>query len=75
MGGKLAMVGAGLVLIGLGAALIYFGYQEQESLRGRLTELVSGSPEDRTVLKFVGGAVCAALGLGLLGLGVKKRER
>ncbi len=53
---------AGIVLLVVGAGLGWWGYQESGSLGSQMNELVGGSPSDDVMFKYIGGAVCAAVG-------------
>ncbi|MDH4133463.1 MAG: DUF3185 family protein [Gammaproteobacteria bacterium] len=52
----------GFILIGVGAALLYMGYNASQSVGSQLRQAFSGSVSDRAMMFYVGGAVCAALG-------------
>ncbi len=54
-----------IVLIVLGAGLVFWGYQQSGSLGSQLNEVVSGSPSDNVMLFYIGGAVSFAIGLFL----------
>ena len=49
-----------LVLAGLGVA--YTGYQMSQSVGNQLSETFKGSPTDSVMIRYVGGAILAALG-------------
>lgn len=54
------------LLIG-GLLLIFFGYQESQSLTSEVDEMITGSPTDNSMWMMIGGAVVAVFGLvGLL---------
>ena len=54
------------LLIG-GLLLLYFGYQESQSLASGIDELITGSPSDNAMYMMIGGAVIATMGVvGLL---------
>jgi len=54
------------LLIG-GLLLIFFGYQESQSLASEVDEFITGSPTDSAMWMMIGGAVVAVFGLvGLL---------
>ena len=57
---------AGLVLIVVGGALLYFGYSASQSALESVTETVTGRFTDQTTLYIVGGAACAVIGVALL---------
>ena len=56
----------GLALIVVGAGLAYWGYQLSGSLTSQLTKTVSGAMPDEVMYRYIGGAVCAAVGGFLL---------
>ena len=58
------LVGIVLLIIGLGLA--YWGYQASESLGSQLSETVTGSPTDKVMMFYIGGAVSFVLGLVLI---------
>jgi uncharacterized membrane protein len=60
-----------LVLIVVGGILLYFGYNASQSALETVTETVTGRFSDETTMYLVGGAVCAAIGVGLLLFGKK----
>ncbi len=57
---------AALVLIVVGAILMYFGYSASQSAFETLTETVTGRFSDQTTMYLVGGAACAVIGVGLM---------
>ena len=52
----------GLVLVLAGIGVAYTGYQMSQSVGNQLSETLSGSPTDSVMLRYVGGAILAALG-------------
>ena len=54
---------AGIALIILGLGLGYWGYQISGSLGSQLTETMTGSPTDKVMWLYIGGAVSAVVGL------------
>ncbi|MBW0147138.1 DUF3185 family protein [Marinobacter arenosus] len=52
----------GIVLLVVGIALLYFGYQSTQSVGNQLTETVTGRFTDETMLYLIGGAAAAAAG-------------
>jgi hypothetical protein len=52
----------GIVLIVAGIGVAYTGYQMSNSVGNQLAEAWSGSPTDSVMLRYVGGAVLAAVG-------------
>ncbi len=59
----------GLVLLVVGAILLFFGWQASESLGEQLTETFTGRFTNETTLFIIGGAVCLASGLYLTARG------
>lgn len=53
----------GFVMLGVGGALIFWGYNEAESFSGQIGRAFSGSPSNRVLAFYIGGAVCGLLGL------------
>ena len=53
----------GSVLLVVGGFLLYWGYNEAESFGGQIGSTISGSPSDRVLMFYIGGAVCGLLGL------------
>ena len=56
----------GIALLVVGAGLIYWGYQLSGSLGSQLTETISGSMPDEVMIRYIAGAVCAAIGAYLV---------
>ena len=61
----------GLVLLVIGAVLIYYGIQAGDSLASNVKEVVDGTPTDETMKYYIGGAISAAIGVGLILYGKK----
>ena len=57
-------IGAALLVGGL--LLLFFGFQEYQSLQSEMKEFLTGSPTDRALWLMVGGAVAGVAGLVLL---------
>ena len=55
----------GLILIVVGIALIYWGYQESEAIGARISKAFTGSDSDAIMYKYIGGAVSGVVGLFL----------
>lgn len=55
-----------LVLLVVGAILLFFAYQSSQSLGDQVTEAVTGRFTDSTTWFLILGAASAAAGLGLL---------
>ena len=62
----------GIVLLVLGAVLLYFGWQASDAPAEQLREGLTGEYSDRTMQYLIGGAVVAAAGVGLLLFGGKR---
>ncbi len=59
------MISSALLVVGI--LLLYFGYQEYQSLGSEVEEFVTGSPSNNAIWFLVGGAAAAIAGLvGLL---------
>lgn len=54
-----------LVLVVIGLGLLYWGYSESQSVTSQVSEAFSGSPIDRVMYKYIGGALALATGLYL----------
>ncbi|MCC5808224.1 MAG: DUF3185 family protein [Opitutales bacterium] len=63
----------GLALVIVGIILLYYGYQEGESLASTVKETITGSPTDRSLTLVIAGIVCACLGAGLVFTGGRRR--
>lgn len=61
-----------LVLLVLGAVLLYFGWQATDAPLEQAREGLTGDYSDRTMQYLIGGAVAAAAGVGLLLFGGKR---
>ena len=64
--------GIGLVLLILGAILLYFGLQSTDSLGEKVVEGVTGRYSDGTMGYLIGGGASGVLGLVLLVFGKGK---
>lgn len=64
--------GLGIALLIVGAVLLYFGLQSTDSFGEKIVEGVTGRYSDGTMGYIIGGAVSAAIGLGLLVFGKGK---
>lgn len=56
----------GIVLLVVGAILLYFGYEASQGVGEQLHETFTGRFTDSTTWYFVLGGVAAAAGIGLL---------
>lgn len=52
-----------VVLLVVGIALLIWGYNISQSVSGQLSQAFSGSPGDKAMVMYIGGAICAALGI------------
>ena len=52
----------GLVLILAGIGVAYTGYQMSQSVGNQLSATFSGSPTDSVMIRYIGGAILAAIG-------------
>lgn len=55
----------GIVLLGVGGALLYYGYQESQAFSSQVAKAFSGSPTNTALWKMIGGGGLAGLGLFL----------
>ena len=53
---------SGIALLIVGGLLIFWGYNESQSLGSHLTRLYSGNPSQNTLYYYIGGGVCVILG-------------
>jgi hypothetical protein len=54
----------GLVCLVVGGGLIYWGYNMSHAIAGQLNNLVNGTPGDKPMLLYIGGAILVLAGLG-----------
>lgn len=52
----------GVVLLVVGAVLLFFGYQSTQSVGGQITETLTGRFTDETMWYLIGGAAAAIAG-------------
>jgi hypothetical protein len=57
---------AGVLLLVVGALLLFWGMDASESLSSEISRIFRGTPTDRTVWFLAGGTACAVAGLALL---------
>ena len=55
----------GIVLLVVGIGLAYWGYQMSDSLGSQLNSAINGSPTDKVMMFYIGGAVSFVIGLYL----------
>jgi hypothetical protein len=60
---------AGIVLIVVGAVLLYFGLQATDAPLEQARESLTGDYSDQTMLYLIGGAAAAVAGLAMLVIG------
>lgn len=60
----------GFALIVVGVGLLLWGYNISGGLEAKVTKFVTGSPTDKVMWLYIGGAACAVLG-ALLAFGRK----
>ncbi|OIO53739.1 MAG: hypothetical protein COX57_04560 [Alphaproteobacteria bacterium CG_4_10_14_0_2_um_filter_63_37] len=53
----------GIVLLVVGTLLVGYGYNQSQSLLGQTAALISGSPSNEVMYYYIGGGICALLGL------------
>ena len=56
----------GIVLVVLGLGLAFWGYQESGSVGSQMSRAFSGSPANKVMAFYIGGAVSFVVGLFLL---------
>jgi len=54
--------GIGVACLVVGVILIIWGYNMHQSIGGQVTEALTGSPTDKSMYLYIGGAVLAILG-------------
>lgn len=55
---------SGIVCLVVGGLLIYWGYHMSQAIGSQLNNLVNGSPSDKSMLFYIGGAILVLAGLG-----------
>jgi hypothetical protein len=56
----------GLILLVVGIGLAYWGYQMSGSVGSQLNQAFTGSPTDKVMACYIGGAASLVVGLFLL---------
>ena len=56
----------GIVLVVVGLGLAYWGYGMSGGVGAQISQAVRGSPTDKTMAFYIGGAVSVVVGLFLL---------
>lgn len=57
---------SGLICLVVGGLLLYWGYNMSQSAGSQLNNLVNGSPGDKPMLCYIGGAILVLAGIGQL---------
>jgi hypothetical protein len=63
----------GIVLVVVGALLLYFGYQKTGAVTEKAKQTITGDYTDRTMFYLVGGAAAGIAGIALIVLGGARR--
>jgi TRAP-type C4-dicarboxylate transport system permease large subunit len=61
----MAVKSVGIVLLVLGMGLLIFGAMEAEGIGAQVQEFFTGTPPDRVIWMWIGGAISFVLGLFL----------
>lgn len=61
-----AMKIIGIVLVVIGLGLAFWAYRLSDSVGSQITEAITGSPTDKIMAFYIGGAVSFVVGLYLL---------
>ena len=62
----------GIVLLVVGAALLYFGFQATDAPVEEVRQKVTGDYSDQTMLYLIAGAAAAVAGLAMMLVGGKR---
>jgi hypothetical protein len=57
---------SGLICLVVGSLLLYWGYNMSQAVGAQVNELVTGSPGDKPMLLYIGGAILVLSGIGQL---------
>lgn len=52
----------GVVMLGAGGALLYWGYNITQSVSAKLNEAIGGAPPDKAMIMLGVGGICVAFG-------------
>ena len=63
----------GVVLLVIGALLLYFGYQKTGAVTEKAKQTITGDYTDRTMFYLVGGAAAGIAGIAIIALGARGR--
>ena len=55
---------SGLICLVVGGLLIYWGYNMAHAVGSQINNIVTGSPGDKPMLLYIGGAILVIVGLG-----------
>ena len=55
----------GIALAVIGVCLMFWGYQMSGSVSSQVTKVITGAASEAVMVRYIGGAVCAAVGLYL----------
>ena len=55
---------SGVICLVVGGMLIYWGYNTSQTVGSQLNNLVNGTPSDKSMLFYIGGAILVLAGLG-----------
>ena len=56
----------GVICLVVGAVLVYWGYHMSQSVGSQISNAFSGSPGDKPMLLYIGGAILIVVGIGQL---------
>ena len=56
----------GVICLVVGAVLVYWGYHMSQSVGSQISNAFSGSPGDKPMLLYIGGAILIVAGIGQL---------
>lgn len=56
----------GIISLGVGILLLLWGHDMAQSIGGQLQNAVTGSPGDKSMHLYIGGAALSLLGLSLI---------
>lgn len=62
-----------IAILVVGIILLYFGYQESQSIASEVSEAFTGQPTDNSIWFIIGGAVLAIIGIGGLVRGATRK--
>lgn len=62
-----------IAILVVGIILLYFGYQESQSVASEVSEAFTGQPTDNSIWFIISGAVLAIVGIGGLIRGATRK--